>query len=88
MPEADLAAMLKLAESIRASERMQDVQDGLAASGWTKASAVSRHLRALERQSRIDQPTPGEKRKAPSEQIIAASLRQAGIQVVRAGGES
>lgn len=88
MPAADLAAMLELAESIRACERMQDVQDGLAASGWTKASAVSRHLRALERQARGDAPRPGEKRKAPSAQAIAASLRQAGIQVVRAGGDS
>lgn len=84
MPAADLAAMLDLAESIRARERIQAVQDGLAGSGWTKKGAVSKHLRALERQESRVSSEPTGKRPVPSQMAIDASLHRAGIQVVRA----
>lgn len=86
MPEADLEAMLELAKSIRAHERIQAVQDGLAASGWTKKGAVSKHLRALGRQARSASPDPMGKRPTPSQAAIDISLHRAGIQVVKAGG--
>lgn len=81
MPAADLRAMLQLADAINARERVNAVNDGLAASGWTKKEAVSRHLRALERRANLVSETAAQ---APQRAPMKASeLRASGLEIVR-----
>lgn len=82
MPVADLVAMLEIARQLRARERLENIHDSLAGSGWAKQKTVSRHLRQLEREATRGSVGPGSSGLGGTSMTMQ-DLAAAGVQFVR-----